>query len=146
MIPIWVTMTSLLQPLETQKFEEYGAGRTFGDKPRTISWILKLEKKPVWECNSHMHNSIQWLTAQMWALCVVGWLMMTELGIRVATGHFGPGQIGTETTSALFRWVWSVRTFRHQYQSVQPTVQTVPPYGPNSPTLWSEVSHPNFVV
>jgi len=27
-----------------------------------------------------------------------------------------------------------------------PMVRTVPPYGPKCPTLWSEMSHPNFVV
>ena len=72
------------------------------------------------------------------------------------TGRFGPETDPHWDTSALFRWVRSVRIFRHQYRSVQktyslsvelssPMVRNVPPYGPKSPQScpWVHFVWPN---
>jgi len=49
---------------------------------------------------------------------------LTDGALHTVTGQFGPETDRHSDTSALFRWVGRVWTFRHQYRSVQKTVQT----------------------
>ena len=57
-----------------------------------------------------------WPTLRSTAGCSI-WLQM-------ATGHLGPGDRLALRNFALFRWVRSVRTFRHEDWSVQKTLRT----------------------
>ena len=96
------------------------------------NWILcttkpyRLLKLYSYSIEGYWHNYLTTAVSQL----------LSHLQLR-ATGHFGPETVQHWDTLVLFRWVRSVWTFRHQYQSVQKTLCTLVP---NGPVPWSELS------
>ena len=61
-----------------------------------------------------------------------------------ALRHFGTVHMGPNISAPVLKCPKDTSDLSAELSS--PVVQTVPPYGRECPTLWSEVSRPNFVV
>ena len=124
--------------------------------PSNLRWGVTCwypRRKAPWRIKAQLDKF--WMNKQLKVTLKPSWLVLeTDQGNRTlrardraALRHFGTVQVGRkcpDISAPVPKCPKDTSDLSTELSS--PMVQTVPPYGPKCPTLWSEVSHPNFVV